>query len=463
MIHRSLPYRIFFCMFLLGCLSQIPLSAQPAPLPEDIFPELKVLLEQALTQSPTMLQSNLELATAKALRYQSRAPLLPNVSSSISYSKITSSPTESTGVDSTAQGVYYSLFAYQPLYHWGALKAQADIAKIGVKIAEKNYAEAYRNLALSVRAQYLSLVVLKMRQRNAAFTLKVAEDTLQLNEERLQKGTVSLGEIIPIRLGVDEAKLALDNTEADLENSREVLAQTTGLDSLPLENIPEEIPVTSLQYVALSLETKVAGFVETGVKNTNLAMNLSWAIDQANLSYKIQKYRLFPRLGISASVIQANSTSATSTIVSQAGIYSESINLFASWSIFDGFATKGTKLAALAARRTSENALRNYLKTARNQAIRQKQQLMFAYRTMQIAEVRLNIAQGVVIKAFEDMGRGSASQGEVDKAKLNLNYQMLVNATTRAEFLNRATELYSLLNIDPIVGNLSVSDRGILK
>lgn len=465
MLNRSLSYRILPYAAIFGCLVTASLSGQTrsAPLPEDLFPELKVILEQAMTQSPAMLQSNLDFAQARAARYAGSASLYPNLSSSVSYSMNTSSPSESTGVTSQADGIYYSLNVYQPIFHWGTLKAQADISKIGVKIAEKNYSEAYRSLALNIRAQFLSLTVLKMRLQNSGFALKVAEDILKLNRNRLEKGTVSAGEIIPLELAVDDAKLALEQAAMDFDNALKVLAQTAGLQSLDADVIPDEIPVAPLRYEETVLDNNAAGFISHGVENTDAAQRLTWGIEQSKLSYKIQKYRLFPKLGFSASISQANSTYATPTAVTQAGLYSESINLTVSWNIFDGFATKGGKLSALASKRTSERALANYLQTTKLQAERQQKQLMLAYRAMRIAEVRRDLALGAVKKAKEDMGRGFASQSEVDQVTVNLNSQLLAATFNRVEFLNRAAEFYSLIGMDPALENLPMNPEGLRK
>lgn len=420
---------------------------------------LGMILDHAMRQSPTMLQRNLELAQAEATRYLNAAAMLPAVSSAVSYSINTSSPTEDTGIKSKADGIYYSVSVYQPIFHWGALKAQADSAKIGVKIAKKNYAEAYRNLVLTIRSQFLDLVVLKVKQANAEFALRVAEDNLAVNEERLRKGTVSLGEIIPMRLSVDESRLLRDQSAMEFDSARRFLAQAAGVEELAPSLIPDEIPAAPLQLDESALDASVSRFLHAGVEETFTALNLRWSIDQADLNYRIQKYRLFPKLGFSAGITQANSTSATATSVTQAGIYSESLNLTVSWSIFDGFATKGAKLAALNAKRISERSLDSYLETTRLQVDRQRQQLQFAFRGMQISEVRRDLALGAVRKASGDLDRGFSSQGAVDTATVGFNQSNLEALIQRAAFLNQAAALQSLIGEDPVLEQLPAAYR----
>lgn len=408
-----------------------------------------------MRQSPTMLQKNLELAQAESIRYMNSAAMFPSVNSSFSYSINTSSPSESTGVKSQVDGIYYSVNIYQPIFHWGALKAQADSSKIGVKIAEKNFAEAYRNLALTIRSQFLELVVLKQKQRNADFALKVAQDSLRVNEDRLNRGRVSPGEIIPMRLAVEETELQRDQSVMEFESALKFMMHTAGLEGLSASEIPDGIPTADLAYDDQLLNRSLDRFLHVGVESTNTAQSLRSAIKQADLNYRIQKYRLFPKIGFGAGISQANSTYATASSVTQTGIYSENINLTVNWSIFDGFATKGAKKNALSAKRMSERSLADYVNAARLDADRKRRQLEFAYRGMRISEVRRDLALGALQQANDDLSRGRSSQGAVDAAMVRYNDSQLAAFINRAAFLNQAASLQSLIGIDPVVEQIS--------
>lgn len=439
---------------LLACVSVQGQSTLPVPLPEEIFPRLKEILKEALRQSPAMVQKNLEVAQAEATRYMNRSPLLPSVNSSVSYSLNTSSPSEASGVKSKSDGIFYNVSVYQPIFQWGTLKAQADSSRIGVSIAKKDYAEAYRNLALSIRSQFLALVVKKIRLQNADYGLKMATEALAVNEQRLKNGVISEGAIIPYRLAVSDAGLARDQALEDFDYSREYLKQTAGLSSLTSEDIPSEVPRKSLEVDGGVLAQQMTKFESVGVEETNIAQSYIGRIRQAELAYKIQKYRLFPKLGFGASVSQSNSTYATPTSVTQAGVYSESLNLTVTWSIFDGFATKGAKMGALANKRSSERSLKTYLDTTRAQAKNMEKQMMFAFRAMQIANMRRDLAQAGVTTAKEDMSRGYGAQSNIDSNTAAFNSATLTANASRADFLNRATELLSLIGEDPALENL---------
>ncbi|MDE3083987.1 MAG: TolC family protein, partial [Verrucomicrobiota bacterium] len=129
---------------------------------------MRDVLHSALQQSPQMIARNLDLAAQEANRYQQAAAMWPNLSGGINYSYNKSAVAQNSLTSSTlSQGFYYSLNLNQPIYHWGALKAAADIARLQIKMSERQYADAYRQLTLTLRSQYLSLIMQKVVVRNA--------------------------------------------------------------------------------------------------------------------------------------------------------------------------------------------------------------------------------------------------------------------------------------------------------
>lgn len=453
------PLRQFAPVMLLGlCFGFGRLTAadpRPAPLAEEVFPQLEVILTQAIAQSPTMLQKNLDVIQAEASRIQSVAALYPSVGASVSYSFNTSSVAASTASPkSKSDGVYYSISLSQPIFHWGTIKAAADAARVGVKIAERNYAEAYRNLVQTLRSQYLALIVKKIALRNARFSLKVAESSLALDEERLRGGSLSPGDIIPSRLAVEESRLIVDRSEEDYVFVRNFIVRLAGLDALADADIPDEIPQAKLKMDAGLAGTMLSKFEHGGVEDTNQALTYYFTIKQSELNYKQAKYRLYPKVGLGAAVSQANSTSASGDVVVQTGVFSQSVGITAGWTLFDGFATRGAKMSALTNRRVAERQLANYIDQSVDQARSQERQMSFAYRAMDLANVRRELIVGAVERAEDDLKRGFGAQGVVDTVTLSLNNYTLIANSSRAEFLTRAADFISLVGSDPILEKL---------
>lgn len=449
-------------LVLLGTLAGMSLgtlgaqSLPEVPLAEDIFPQLKPILAKALTQSPQMLQRNIDIAQAEATRTIARSSMLPNVGSAVSYSTSTAAVSTNTSVSSQASGIYYSISAGQPIFYWGTLKASLDAAKIGVAIAEKNYAEGYRLLAVNIRQQYIALVIAKVGLRNADFARQLAQSNLEIEEERLKNGRISPGAILPPRLAVEEAELNRDRARAALDQGIQAFCLLTGLESLDPDSLPGQIVLGGLYYDTAFAKPLLDRFLNSEAENTPQAQIYRDYIRQADFNYKINKYRLFPKIGMSAGYSLSNSTSASQGLISQAGVTSQSINVTASWSIFDGFATRGAKRSSLLIKRTYEQQLENYLRTNATQVQNLRNQLEFSARAMKLADTRRDIQNSNLKLVEQDLARGVGSKINADSAR-SLAYQADLTAyNARAEFLGRWAEYLSYLDLDPAMQNLPV-------
>ena len=125
-------------------------------LPEDYYPGLKSILDVALKQSPQMLARNIDLAQSEANRYMADANLWPTLSGYSAYSTLWQQATNNgeKGDVSRSNGLNYSVAVSQPIFQWGVYKYQSDIGKLAQQIVNRQYADAWRMLAMSVRAQY---------------------------------------------------------------------------------------------------------------------------------------------------------------------------------------------------------------------------------------------------------------------------------------------------------------------
>jgi outer membrane protein TolC len=421
---------------------------------EEIFPQLKPILEKAMTQSPQLLVRNLEIAQAEAAHIMTRSSLLPRVDGSIYYSTNTTSVSQQTSVSSKSDGLFYSVSFNQPLFQWGTLKAQVDASKIGVEIAQKNVAEAYRLLAVTIRQQFMLLIVRKNARHVAAENVRLTEAALEIEEERLRTGRISPGEIIGPRLAVDEARLGLERADADLFQTKRLFSRYTGQPLIGDAEIPDGVPLNTALYSADRARATLEFFEAAGVDELLPLQVLQAQIKQADLNYKVAKYRLFPKFSISATASQSNSTNASLNAVQQVGINSQNINLQAVWSIFDGFATSGAKKSALATRRSNERQFELMRQISLDQARDLERQLRYSARAVQLADTRRALAEDAMNRAKDNLSRGLGTQKDVDAATggyLGANFSA---QQQRADLLNRWAEFLSLTARDPALANL---------
>lgn len=419
-------------------------------LPEDYMPGLKPILMTALERSPTMITASLTMALNEANRYQSESSLWPSISANSSYQE--TKEAISHGAPSTAKGLLYGASLYQPVFQWGAYKNQAQIAQLAVTISQRNFADTYRTLASTVREQYMGLVVKKVLLRNARFQQRLAEKALATQKARFEAGSVSEAEVQGFNMNVDDATLAADRAEEDLRYGERVFMRLVGLETLSDDLIPLEIPHP--EYNSSLADAVLTGFVGQGVESTFQSQVYRLTLEQADKNIAITKVRLLPKLAASASYNYSNQTSVSSSSISQVGVRSESVALAANWQIFDGFATKGARMGAMASRRQTEVNAQNYVDATLDSISYLRHQVGFAQRSMGLAEVRNALIDSQVKRFKQDKDLGYASDATIDAGTLNLNATQYNMYQARSTYLGNWTDFISLAGIDPAVDNV---------
>jgi len=432
-------------------------GAYPAALPEDLLPGLRSLLETAMKESPAMLSANLTVATADANAIGDRSGLYPSLSGYGQYVKTQEAISSNSSSRSTTSGPVYGLNFSQPIFQWGALKHQADFGGLRSSIARRQYAEAYRALSLSIRSQYLGLIEKKISVRNARNLEKAAEDTLSVQEERLRNGRISTAEITEPRLQLQEAQINLDKATEDYESSRRMLAHLVGIKNIEDSEIPDDVPRPTF-----APETTASFFAERAthdpLENNVLFQTYKDAIKQDELTYKIQKVRLYPKFNVFANYTQENQTNVdTNQKPILTAITVTTLGVGGTWTIFDGFATRGAIRSALAAKRLAERQMADYSASTADALKNLEKQIGFAGRLMDLTETRRALAVAAIGKVQNDVKNGVSPQSLLNAVSQNADTATLTAVAARADFLSRWAEYLSLAGVDPVLDKLPAS------
>jgi outer membrane protein TolC len=433
----------------------VPLQAQPVDpaktLPDKELAVLNEILVQALKQSPSMLMQSVALAQAETRRMDRVSALWPSVGGQMRYAQdylaTTSSPTNAS------EGFFYNLGINQPVFHWGAVKASADIGGLERKIYQKQFAEAYRLLVSSLREQFLALIREKKWLQNQSYTLELAERNFKLDEGKLANGTMAQAAFEGSRLSIEEARLAVASTQSDWQHKKRVFMHLAGLHELSDERIPSTVsrPAwTDDQATRLVAEFQQAD----GAQKVPQAEVYQYLMRQSDLDYRIAKTRLLPRFDLFAGTSLQNQTNATQNHVSSVATTDQNFGLSANWTLFDGFATRSAKLAALAAKRQHALDLQNYLDGLREQISSATDQSNLAARAVALAERRREIAAGGLSYAQEEAKQGRASPASVAQAQVIFDAAELDALDKRIALYYQWSCLVGLLWVDPILQNL---------
>jgi outer membrane protein TolC len=445
-----LPITLSLSLLLVATLRAEAPSVE-GTLPEDNLPALKPLLKEAVERSPNTIMASIAVAQAVAGQYAGAAPLWPQVSANASYQETRES--ESTGSPSTAKGPAYGLSVSQSVFQWGANKNNKTISDLAEKIAERNYAEAYRLLAVTIREQYIGLIGRKILLRNAQFSLKLSQEALEAQQARFEAGSSSQAELGNFRISVDEAQLAADRAAEDYRYGRRTFTRLVGIDDIDDASIPLQVPHGD--YSSNLTEAVLTGFVGEGIESTFQNQVYQMYLKQADLNYSIAKVRLLPKVSASASYAYSNQLSLSRNSISQIAVQSEGGNIGATWTLFDGFATRGAKLQALENRRQYERLRQNYVDQTIDTITDMRQQIALAAKAMSIAEVHQALFDAQVKRLNQDKDLGYTSQATIDSGLLTLYSYDYLMAYARSDYFNRWVEFISLAGIDPALGNIS--------
>jgi outer membrane protein TolC len=436
-------------------------AAQPAPatvqgLPEDLLPGLAPILQAAVTRAPEAIRASIDVAAAEARRTIGESVLRPSVNANLRYGvNQERALSNDAGQSNTSSGFFYGIGATQPVYHWGALKAQADRDRLGVTVAQRLSEETYRQLVLVLRRSYLELVARKGALRALDEQLVQDRAALADDEEKFRAGLISAGALGGTRLTVEQRQIDIDRARAEFDAARRTLSRAAGIPELAADAIPDTVARPAAAPAAG--EGLLQAFLQGGgAEQTPQAQALTLGIRQSEQSYLIASRRLFPKFSIYTGYDIRNETQAESNRIRQVQIAAFSYGLKADWSIFDGRATTGEKALALAQKRDNERRLESHLEAVKESARVQAQQLDFARRQLDIAERGLSGAEAVLKETKDEFAAGRASPADVERATLALTGAKAKIVPTRADYLMRWAEFVSLVGVDPAMNNLPV-------
>jgi outer membrane protein TolC len=427
------------------------LAADGLPLPERALPALEPILRNAAQQSPRMLTRTLDLEMAEQSRIQARAGLLPSLGASYRLYRTSDDRADlSTRTDATKS--YYDISLNQPLFHWGERVNNARIGEIQKLMAEGNYQEGYRQLIQELRQKYGFLVVMKQQLQRARVVLTLAQQQVQLAEQRLAKKEISDLEIYPIRLNLEQSQINLERTEWDFANAKHTFSRMAGINPLADADIPDAIP--TVDYPAELFNRMLAGYLSDKNLPTAEAVNLRRQLEIEDLSVKNQRTRLRPKVGMVVGMNQDEQSYSLNT-AQKYRVTSTFAGIQVNWTIFDGFASQAATRNALAKRRQVENEYNEALDRLTRQAQSQVKQINFAARSMAITDRALVSGEGNLRAKQEEFRRGTAAEADVTWAEIHLIDAKINAFGARMDYLGKVGEFLGTLNDDPVVAGLN--------
>jgi outer membrane protein TolC len=232
------------------------------------------------------------------------------------------------------------IYLRKPIFHWGALEAQEEIAKLNKDRSWQSLNFKKSTLKSEVRAVFLELVVLKFRIKLAASQIELAKENVNTAKERLRLGRGT-------QLDIDEAKaelisreISLSETKSSLQRKHAYFTSLSGSNGdLNLE-IPDRFKSFCLTHEMQSnLPIQVGSLSSGEVEDLKLQSKIQ---DQAVL---IANAALKPKINLTSAYFQDQID------IAESGKNLDRNNLIvgleAHWEIWDSGKSKAQKKSAL--------------------------------------------------------------------------------------------------------------------
>lgn len=436
-------------LFVASVLIAAPVM-QDAVLPETVLSDLGLILQQAVQQSPRMLNRVLDLQIAENDRIQARSGLLPSVGGYASYFQTRDTRADLSGRVNVTK-IAYNFSINQPLYYWGERANTSRIGQIQSSIAAGQFRDGYRQLAQTLRGDYMRLIVQKAALKRADFYLQCANNQLAQDELRLAKKVISDAQIYGVRLAAEQSQISRDRAQFEYDNAKVSFARLSGSAVLADAAIPDVIPAVS--YDGPAFDRLLAGFLNQKELPTNEAYAMRQRVEIEKLNYANAKTRLRPKFNAVLGISQ-DEQSYTINVAQKYKVNSYFGGVSINWSIFDGLAAGAAERSTLTRKRQAENDYRTLTEQLSQQAQTQVKMLSFAARSMSIADRALIASEGNLRARRDEFARGVISEADVNQSRIAL-YDATLNAFNyRSEFLFRVGEFLGTLAEDPVLANL---------
>jgi len=430
-------------------------------LPEKAMPELQATLVHAMSQSPRVIASMLDLDQAKLGEKQAKAPMLPNAAVSANYGFNQNIYDYSSYQDAkgetqaarTRKGIQqllsYNAGISQPIYHWGALQKGYESAQLQRAITTRNVGEIRRALAIEIRRSYFGLIGAANGLEFERIALANLEQEKVYLKQQAADGFVTQSTADYTDVRIKDFKLQMARSKNSFDSQWLSFCELTGTDrASPIPVFPKEIPAIGrdLSPALQGLAPRPDDYVPASLANADDSIHAE------KLNYEIVSTRLRPKLGVSLNASQGYNTPSNIELYGAPYVltsYGAAVTV--NWSIFDGFSTKAAKQSSLIRQRQ--------LRTSRDQAERDYREnlknlltnLQLNWQSLQRTEENLRDARSGVDVVQKDFEAGMVPKQTWDAAKAAADGAQQSANAARAEYYIQIVNYLSLRGKDPVV------------
>jgi len=416
------------------------------PVPEDYYPGLKRILEEAGQRAPELIRVGLDREIASENLRIARSRYYPSVGigGNVGYRFVQRSGEENDGSLSASVSVGVN----RPLYFWGAVSAGVEKGEIDFENSLLRTKERFQETVQSLREEYLQLILNEMRLRNLRLRRNNLETQLARKESDYRVGRLSEEEYLDFQIELDRSLIEISELEDERNQLLASFRRISGVETIP--EIPGGISPINLD----ALEAELRGeenFNPDWVDRTfNVQLNQN-TMEKIDRDAIIIRSRQRPNVSFSASVSQAPVNTATANDV-------DSIRYFAglsiSWNVFDGFATQASRRINLLEKRRLESQMRSNEELLDEQRIEIRNELLNMIRKQRLAERRFELESRIYSRVKGEFSDGRVSTNQFRETQSDFYVKEYNLHLSRFLLLRTITDYLVTLNADRSVDYL---------
>lgn len=408
-----------------------PAFARPA-VPAEIPDPAEPLLRQAALHSPVLLEQELRVAQADAFRFRGWRQYMPYISANYQggYFNLLSAADPNAKEGEGKFGGSYSVSAYHPVYHWGAIEAEKKAAFARENMARDEAVITWRNLVNDIRSKFNKSVVEKARIALLERRAETARRKMEVTEQEFRLGRIIEAEKSARLLELRNQELELSRKKIELATLLARLRGLTGDDDFTLERVPNDLP--DIEWDDSALAAHLADFRRLGVDESpenRQALHASQLYENQRIMAESRELPTF-NLG----------TSVTQTPVERNGGFGMQTYLFVgvmgSWNIFDRQTTQENVRSLRLAQRLVEVKLNTGNRQRFTELENAAQQLKSARQARDLRRDIVKLRQYAFDTIRQRVELGLAPQEDLFAAEDALLASKLDLLSDRAEILN---------------------------
>ena len=417
--------------------SEVKLSEH---LPENSISGLRALLEAAMTEAESIQLRDLIERDFEGRKIVAKSAKNPQLRTNVTLRKEQDFERDDSEI---SDRLLYSLTLSKSLFHWGALEANRAKGNLNLEIEELKTFEAYRTLALDIREKYLAILVAQKDADLAQRNLERAQARVELERERLKAGTASTIQVYNLEVALNSAELDLMKKKNTLDDQIDLLARLSGV---PSEEISSGL-LSEIPRQAILNASEIASIEQLFDERLNQGLSVQTQAKSLEFSEKdlhISNQRLKPKIGLSVGLTQYEMDEIGRRRAEEI-VYA---GITIGWSLFDGRATRGNKISAMARIEHVKRQLESAKSTYEFNLQRTKKLLDLNARILERDEEALNQASNYLHDTKKDFETGRASPDDLEKVEIAFATQEVRTNRSRSEYHNALANISSLLGFD---------------